>query len=169
MTITLKKCTSEKNHLTRIFESGEGSSATHTGTLRGSASLTDPVIQIPATSDIAEFNYMEIPAFGRNYFITDLPVLVNGMWEIHAHVDVIGTWLEDIKDCEALIDEREKNPDYYMEDGNAFTDERNIIQHKKFKNPDGYYKDDDGNGTFRTDTWEYVLIATGPGETTPNT
>lgn len=174
MTITLKKCTSEKNHLTRIFETGEGSTATHTGTLRGSASLTDPVIQIPATESIAEFNYIEIPSFERKYFITDLPVLVNGMWEIHAHVDAIGTWLTEILDCEALADDRETNPNLYVDHGNIFSDDRTIysvqrlkgIKHTPYATDQ---KDGEGHDTGKgyayidPDRWVKILIVAGPG------
>lgn len=168
MTITLKQCTSEKNHLEREFTA---TTADHTGTLRGSASLSDPVIQIPATADIAGYNYAEIPTFGRKYFITDTPVLVNGMWELHLHVDAIGTWLNEIKACPVMLDEGEQAPDYYMNDGHVMMEDRTIEQVLFFHGNtdpdegDDYYVDEDGYCCFDPNGWQYILITQGPGTT----
>lgn len=167
MTITLKQCTSEKNHLTRQFTE---TTSEHTGTLRGSASLTDPVIQIPGTADIATYNYVEIPAFGRKYFITDAPVLVNGMWELHLHVDAIGSWLDEIKAAPALTGAVEDYPNYYLDGGEIPMESRMIeeVHFFKEKNPgDSYYADPDDGGKcgFNYDGWQYILITQGPGTT----
>lgn len=160
MTIILKRCTSEINHLSRTFEE---ETLTLEGIMRDESSVSDPTILVEYTADLPLYNYMEIPDFGRSYFFSDNVTIVNGMWVIRAHVDVIGTWLEDIKASEALINEREKNPDYYVDDGHSFLERRKITQIKKFDNPDGYYKDDNGKGYFDPSYWEYVLITQGPG------
>ena len=163
MTITLKKCLSEKNHLTRVFDDTEGATLTMSdGALRDMSSIMDPVIRVPGTSDIAGFNYMEIPAFGRKYFITDSPVLVTGMWEIHAHVDVIGTWLTQIKECKAYVVRRKQANNKYLTDNQLQLENRELNQILRFEKAEGPLQKD-GYSEFPDDTWTYCLITQGPG------
>lgn len=165
MTITFKKCISEKNHLTREFE---GSGASHTGTLRGEASVTDPVIQIPGTATILDYNYLEIPAFNRKYFINDTPSLVNGMWVIQAHVDVIGTYLEEILQCDAMTSDKESGGNLYIDHGNLFVDDRTItcqMPFTKYTHTPFHVETLNGKEVcgLNPAAWTNVLIVAGPG------
>lgn len=175
MKIKFRRCTSEKHHLTREFT---GLDTEVTGVLRDQASVMDPIVQIETTQAIAQYNYFEIEAFGRKYFITDTPVLVNGMWEIKGHVDVIGTWLDEIKAAPVMTKEREAAPDYYINDDSVIMDDRNIVQVLFFDGdtrderhdddlvePGDYWVDNEGHCCFNPNGWQYILVTQGPGTT----
>lgn len=168
MTIELKKCTSDNHKIVKEFD---GTSLSKTGTLRQPSSIMDPIIQVEGDATITEYNYMEISSFGRKYYISNITSVANGLWEIHGHVDVLGTYAQEILATEAILDKREAAPDYYIDDGSVIMDDRTVEQVCYFKGDmeDGdYYTDEDGNCCFDPAGWNYVLIAAGPSETIPD-
>lgn len=93
---------------------------TVSGVLKSDTSIIDPVIVIEADlSDLRTANYMHISAFGRYYYINDIVSVKNGLIEISAHVDVLMTYRNDIKDSTAIIRRQEKKALYnlYLNDG----------------------------------------------------
>ena len=77
--------------------------------LKENTSILDPVLVLenPVVNDevinLSKYNYMKIPEFNRYYFITDIVSLNNNIWEIHAHVDVLYTYGEQIYKTSALV------------------------------------------------------------------
>lgn len=74
--------------------------------LKDGASVENPVILI-SNSNMTDCNYMYIPDFGRYYFINDIVSVRQGLWEIHAHVDVLETYKTQIKACSATFKRQE--------------------------------------------------------------
>lgn len=169
MTIYLKKCTSPNNKIGKSFD---GSPLEIIGTLRGGSSVVDPRIEIGATNP-SGYNYMEIPDFGRKYYITDISVEVTGMWVITAHVDVLDTYAEQIKESHGIIERRTNGINRYMDMGLIPAEARTISSQHLFT-ADSTYKDETrktaegkASACFPGDGWQYYLITAGPGGTTP--
>ena len=90
--------------------------STLTGTLRDGSSLIDPVIIIQSTT-IPTFNYLYIQEFGRYYYINNYVNLVNQMYELHCHVDVLMTYGYTIKQNSAIIARQETEYNMMLDDG----------------------------------------------------
>lgn len=121
------------------------------GNLKDASSVIDPVILIEKNNPtLYDYNYMYIPEFKRWYYINDIISVKNGLWEIHAHVDVLYTWGADIKRMNGVADKLEDilNANVYFDDGSFIMDSRNDIEVKEF--PSGLNE----NGS-------YILICAG--------
>lgn len=119
------------------------------GTIKNSTSVIDPVIIIEKTNP-SQYNYMYIEEFKRWYFINDIVNINNKIWEIHAHVDVLYTYYNDIANTQCIIDKSENfnNSNLYYDDGSIVMDCRKSIELKEF--PNGF-----------NTTGEYILICAG--------
>lgn len=107
------------------------------GTFRQSSSVIDPVVIIEKTNPQKPiYNYMYIEEFQRWYFINDIITIRNFLWEIHAHVDVLYTWRNSIKNSKCIIDKSEenKNSNLYLNDGSFVMDTRKYNQVIEFPN-----------------------------------
>lgn len=87
-----------------------------TGTLKNKTSIINPVIVIEGNIP-TNCNYMTIPVFNRKYFITDIQSVNNDMFEVSAHVDVISTYAESIKNCQGIIARQQHDYNLYVDDG----------------------------------------------------
>lgn len=103
-----------------------------TGTLRGDCSFLHPVIALEKTTPPFDnaYNYMYIPQFGRYYFINDIVTLSNGVWEIHADVDVLYSNYKDIYESKAIIAKSQdvNNSNMYLNDGSFVMDSHKFDQ-----------------------------------------
>ena len=79
---------------------------------------------------------MYIEEFGRYYFINDIVNVNANMWEIHAQVDVLQTFKNDIKTSYGVIDKYEQQADsnVYFDDGSFIMDARKDVQLIPFAN-----------------------------------
>lgn len=68
---------------------------TFTGSLREQSSVVNPVINLQG-ANLAGYNYMYIPAFGRYYYITDITSVRNGLWRITGKCDVLMSFAAQI-------------------------------------------------------------------------
>lgn len=128
--ITFKKCLSEKNKLDKTFADQTLAIA---GTLRDETSLIDPVILCQLNpSNFSGYNYMEIPPFGRSYFITNIIQKTVDLCEVHAHVDVLSSFKDGIRSNSAIIRRQAKNWNLYLNDGSFRTYQNPIILTKEF-------------------------------------
>lgn len=135
MRIVLYTCTAETNrvdkedYITNAFQLE--------GTLRSETSALDPVIKIEKTNPLAyNYNYMFIKDFHRFYFITNIIHIRNNLWEIHAHVDVLYSWMTDIKKSRAVIDRTSSFDlaNLYLDDGSFVMDSHKYNTVKSFSN-----------------------------------
>lgn len=78
---------------------------TATGYLKAGCSIQDPIIErVQLSGAPSDFNYMEIPEFGRKYFITDISAEEqNGLWRVSGHCDVLSTAWPNISGKTAII------------------------------------------------------------------
>lgn len=74
------------------------------GTLRNETNVVNPTIVVEANiSTLAGCNYMSIPAFHRQYFITDIRSLNNELCEVSGHCDVLSTYKDGIRANTAIV------------------------------------------------------------------
>ena len=103
-----------------------------TGILRGDTSFLNPVIALEKTTPPFEssYNYMYIPEFSRYYFINDIVTLSNGVWEIHADVDVLYSNYKDIFESQAILAKSQdvNNSNMYLNDGSFVMDSHKFDQ-----------------------------------------
>lgn len=108
-----------------------------TGNLREDTSLMNPVIRMQfPESRYATANYLWIPAFARYYFIQDIVVLVNGIYQVTAHVDVLNTYADQILSNQAIIKRQENNWNLYLNDGSFTAYQNPMVLTKTF--PKGF-------------------------------
>lgn len=84
------------------------------GTLRGSANLLYPVIDIEA--DYINHNYCYIEEFNRYYYISDITNIRNNLWRLNLSVDVLYSYKNNILNTNAWIGRSASNYDSYIKD-----------------------------------------------------
>lgn len=107
------------------------------GTLRDNTSVVNPVIKVEKTNPTAYgYNYLYIPDFGRYYFIDDIVQIRHNVWEIHARVDVLYSFMTEILANKCIIEKAENSPDanLYLNDGSFVTDARKYNEVIPFAN-----------------------------------
>lgn len=166
MTINFKICTSDPKHLTKEFS---GTTKELTGSLRAPASVLTPSITVESDgTDLAGYNYMEIPDFGRAYYITGMTAVSNKIWQVDGRVDVLGTYAATIKNARGIVEKRSEGFNAYIDDGSFWSEDRTIRTCHHFKGGDEVYdKDENGFVFIEPDNFEYILIIGGPGASTP--
>ena len=112
MNITLYKNKSEPNRLRKDL-TGE---IALEGTLRDGSSVINPVILIQRTGQtLSRYNYLKINEFNRYYFIDDITVVRNNLWQIKCSVDVLYTYRSAILDTNVILsDSQEKGASDYL-------------------------------------------------------
>lgn len=162
VTVTLYKMTSAANVVNKTI----GEIATVTGVFRKPTSMLDPVLIIE--HDNGEiwrkgYNYLYIKEFNRYYYVTNLiavqgnydldPAPVGGnprqLWEVHAHVDVLMSFQDEIKAQNAIVARQEATYNLMLDDGVFMCYQNPKIQTKLFSVPDPF------------ETQEFVLIVAG--------
>lgn len=121
------------------------------GTIKKTVSVTNLILEIQKDELVPyKYNYMYIEKFARWYFIDDIINIANNRWEIHASVDVLYSFMNDILCSSAIISksENDDNANLYFDDGSFVMDTRKYIEVKQF--PSGL----NSNG-------EYILICAG--------
>lgn len=114
MTIEFYVNQSEKNRLDKTLVSAFNLN----GELKEDCSIIDPVIKIAAdVSTMASVNYLYIASFGRYYFINNVISINNDICEVHAHVDVLSTYKDEIRAQRAIVSRQEKKWNLYLNDG----------------------------------------------------
>lgn len=114
MTIEFYVNQSEKNRLDKTLVSAFNLN----GELKEDCSIIDPVIKIVSdVSTMASVNYLYIASFGRYYFINNVISINNDICEVHAHVDVLSTYKDEIRAQRAVVSRQEKKWNLYLNDG----------------------------------------------------
>lgn len=133
MTISFGSTTSEKRQLDKTVSYGLSLS----GTLRNETNVVNPTILVEANvSTLAGCNYMSIPAFHRQYFITDVRSISDGLCEVSGHCDVLSTYKSGIRSNTAVISRsaQEGNWNLFLNDPMLkVTNKSNIITKTGFK------------------------------------
>ena len=94
----------------------------YSGTLRNDSNVVNPSILLNAAADdIADCSYMEIPAFNRKYYITDITSVSNSQSIVSGHVDVLETYKGDIKSSTGIVSRSSSAGDPFINDGSIRT------------------------------------------------
>lgn len=95
--------------------------------LRDECDILSPVIRLnEAMANVAGKNYMEIPAWNRKYFITDIKSVRDNLVEISAKVDVLSTYDEQIRASKGVVT-RSQSANLYIPDSQRVTDIRKAV------------------------------------------
>lgn len=115
MILTLQTNTSPKNKVDKEIETVKQLTAV----LKESTSFIDPIFRVSGVTDseLASVNYLTCEEFGRKYFVKEIKSIRNGLWEISAHVDVLSTYAEGIREQTAIIHRQENEWNLYLDDG----------------------------------------------------
>lgn len=116
MTIYLYTNLSEDNRIDKNLDPV----LTLDGTLREGTSTIDPQIMIECASaaDINKINFMYIPDFGRYYFVNQKDNVVDKLWNLKAHCDVLMTYAEGIRAHRAIVGRQENVYNKNLNDNN---------------------------------------------------
>lgn len=125
---------------------------TATASIKGAISVEAPVLILAYDASLQDINYLKIPEFSRNYYITDMINLTGGRYEIRAKTDVLESFKDDILQLSVVTDKRQGSNgiNMYLDDGSFITENREFNRVINF--PAGF--NDDG---------EYILITAGGG------
>ena len=95
-------------------------------------------------------NYAIINSFGRKYFVKDINSVKNNLWELSMHVDVLDSYINEIKATKAIISRNEFEYNLYLNDDRWWLSQQRFVTTKTFEG---------GYGSFQNT--ENVLLITG--------
>ena len=113
--VELMTTTSPRNFLTKNIVRDQ----VLRGSLREESSIINPVIVVESTRIPKDINYMHINEFGRYYFINDIESVRTNLWRIHATVDPLMTYHDQLLTCSGILakGERNSNVNMMLDDG----------------------------------------------------
>lgn len=77
----------------------------------------NPVIIVDTSKvNLDGTNYMEIPEFGRKYFITSIVGDTGHSVNVSGHVDVLGTYDEQIRSCPCIAARSSSHANMFLQD-----------------------------------------------------
>lgn len=118
------------------------------GTLRNETDIINPTI-ILSDVDVINKNYCFIPEFNRYYFIQDITLLNNNLYQVTCQVDVLMSYANDIYNLITVVDKQESvGINRYINDGTFKTSDKTFNEIINF--PQGF-----------SDTPQYILITAG--------
>lgn len=79
--------------------------------MKKQTSILNPVLYIQSQSQITN-NYCYIPSFSRYYFIDDIAIYPNCIYELTCKVDVLKSWKDDILKATLHITAKENSNQY---------------------------------------------------------
>lgn len=88
----------KNDHLTEI--------TTISGVLRESCSIQNPSFTIEY-DHVPDFNYINIPSFGRYYFVTNITSVGMNLWKLDLTCDVLMSFRTSIMNLDAFIERNE--------------------------------------------------------------
>lgn len=153
VSLTLKKCTSERNRMVKSFVAEVDIQLT--GTFKEGQSLLSPSFTIESSSNLSEYNYCVITEFGRSYFMKVESVQTN-IWRLNLEVDALSSFSAEIVNCLGIA-KRTAAPEminYYMNDGALYTEQREVITYHHFIR-------NNAEATLGDDDYMYLLVAGG--------
>ena len=112
---------------------------TNEGSLAGAVIIDETSILAPRLKVrdngiiMVQYNYCYIADFKRYYYITDITVS-NGYILIDCKVDVLMSYAQEIKACNAVIKRQQNLCNYYLDDEQYKAYEYSRIQTKEFPN-----------------------------------
>lgn len=63
----------------------------------GDTSLLSPSLLLHGLTDMTQYNYLYIPKWYRYYYIDDISVTAQGLYELHCSIDALASWRDDLE------------------------------------------------------------------------
>lgn len=111
--------------------------ATATGVMKEGASIIDPVFLIDTTLSadmISRVNYLKCETLSRFYYITDIIITTDHLYEIHCHVDVLMSYKTEIREQSAIVARQYKKKSMLLDDGWFMAYQNPLVQTKYLSN-----------------------------------
>lgn len=93
--------------------------------------------------DLTNVNYMEIPEFGRKYFITGITGAAGNRVVVSGHVDVLSTYEQEIRNCPLIAARSTNQYNFYLHDDkrvyNTYVENQYISIGEDIGKPDTLY------------------------------
>lgn len=104
------------------------------GELREESSIIHPVILIESERIPKDINYLRIQEFGRYYFVEDIVSVRNKLWRIHASVDPLMSFSDELMTCGGVLVKGERNStvNLMLDDGSFKVFSDPVIVTKQF-------------------------------------
>lgn len=103
------------------------------GVFKDEISITNPTILIESNV-LPNYNYCYINALKRFYFIDNINIIRESLFEIECHVDVLMTYYNILKEQVAFIDSQENNYNQNMIDSNRGFSQGNMVEEFTLEN-----------------------------------
>lgn len=132
MTIQLYQTISPPERVTKTLNAV---GAAMTGTIKEESSIIDPIIKISAAF-LPEANYLYINEFKRYYYINNVICDYDGIFEIHAHVDVLMSNAAVLRKQKAVVAKQQNRFNLYLNDSDYRTYSDPYVITKEF--PTGF-------------------------------
>lgn len=113
MQITLYKTPSTSNTIGKTLES---ETPIANVLLKDKTDIKNPVLKLKSDDSIFGFNYCYIPNFKRFYFINNIRVFPNSIYELDLSVDVLETFKADILKSKGFVNRQTEFNSYYNRD-----------------------------------------------------
>lgn len=110
MTVTLLKCNNPNN---TIGKTVQGGTTIKDVVFKSLTNVIEPVLTIKADDTIYNYNYAFIEHLKRYYFINDVKVYPNNIYQLTLKVDVLQTYKTDILAGYGVVRQQAKNNPYY--------------------------------------------------------
>lgn len=114
LTVKLQKCYDDDRYVTKTLTDIVSVSAE----MKDETSILSPVLLVSGgAATFAECNYCTIGDFGRQYFVTDIRTISNGLTEISCRCDVLSTYATYLAELDAVVERQETEYNLYLDDG----------------------------------------------------
>lgn len=130
MTAIFKKNLSPDNKCAKIFGTETKSVEIY---FIDTANVTSPQVDLVADlAEISKFNYCDIAALGRKYFIRDITTLDGERARVSLRVDVLASFYDDVLSARVLANRSTDKINVLVPDNNLRNSVRGIPQIKTF-------------------------------------
>lgn len=116
MQIILYKTRSTSNTIGKVLET---ETPVDNVLLKDRTDIKQPVLKLKNDDSIFGFNYCFIPNFNRYYFIQNIRVFPNSIFELDLAVDVLETFKTDIISSKGFVKHQSEFNAYYNKDYNS--------------------------------------------------
>lgn len=116
MQIILYKTRSTSNTIGKALET---ETPVNNVLLKDRTDIKQPVLKLKNDDSIFGFNYCFIPNFNRYYFIQNIRVFPNSIFELDLSVDVLETFKTDILSSKGFVNRQSEFNAYYNKDYNS--------------------------------------------------
>ena len=127
------RSTDKRTNSTKLVEGGEVIKCF----LKDNNSIIEPelLIRKDNPSEIFDWNYFTIEEFNRSYFITDIISEDSRQWWVKGHVDLLGTYREEILNTDAFIMYSASHYNSMLPDDRLKLSDRSVVNTVEYELP----------------------------------